>query len=437
MRLEGWSGVPNPFPLKRVMVSDDPAEVGPTGLDRLIRTREIRSTPPTFGGVPVFALPGGFDKVQVLQSNHPEIVVDTGIAVSTFPLEGEAHLPHTFQGDFEIFCHHQNRSGGKLHQGLVLANPGSTPVTVRVGTSASRNTAEGWWTDMPFFKVLKGMLSHITSGPGDRSASDMLRGHREVKAETVTIPPGQTIVLHSKSFGILNELTSQFRLNSDGPLHAAVVMDRQTVTPERAVQMLLEGKRLHRTGNDPDARPETYGRAAGVQEGARWLATLSNGPDPSAYVLGPEPSERAFLIDGVKFNTVGTGQNQAAPMLKRYPSAATHSHGNYGVEYELDLPLRNGSGKPQKVQLYMDSPTSGGANLNRVFRGTFAIETRRGQDWHTEYVHVSQEPGGKGKIALHEVKIPPGGVQDLRVRLVYPADATPPQLLRIKTAPAA
>jgi len=85
----------------------------------------------------------------------------------------------------------------------------------------------------------------------------------------------------------------------------------------------------------------------------------------------------------------------------------------------------------------MDSPTSGGNNLYRVFRGTFAIETRQGNEWKTQFVHVSQEPGGKGKIPLHEVKIPPGGVQDLRVRLVYPADATPPQLLRIKTTPAA
>ena len=41
MRLEGWSNPATRILQQRVPVPDDPALVGPTGLDRLIRTREI------------------------------------------------------------------------------------------------------------------------------------------------------------------------------------------------------------------------------------------------------------------------------------------------------------------------------------------------------------------------------------------------------------
>jgi hypothetical protein len=381
-------------------------------------------------------LPGGLDQTQVFSSNHPEIVVGTGIALSTMPLPGEAHLTHAFQGEFEIFAHHQNRSGGRLHQAIVLHNPGPGPITVDVGPSGVFKTAEAMYMDLPFLKVARGWLSRLASGPGARTAGAVLRGEGNVPRGQIVIPPGAYHVLHTKSFLPFNEMTSQLRLRSSGPVHAALVFDRQSPTAESAAAMLASGRRLERSASDPPAENGRYGRVGGVQLGARWRGTLSN-DSQNRFLLDGATREQTFLIDGVMKNTQGTGQDQAAPMLLRYPTSAVRSHANYGVEYSLEVPLHNGSDRPQKVQFLMDSPTAGNAVFLRAFRGLAAFdETDPSGQVRTNYVQVSQEPRERGSTPLHEVIVPPGSSRHLRVRLVYPADATPPQLLRIASGPA-
>jgi hypothetical protein len=385
------------------------------------------------GAGKVLPLPGGLDRVQVLNSNHPEIVVGTGISISTMPLDGEAHLTHAFQGDFEIFAHHQNRTGGKLHQAVVLYNPGPAPVTVEVGTSASHDTLSAMYLDLPFLKVGKGPLSRISSGPGARTAGAILRGEGNVRRRTIEIPPGAYHVLHTKAFMPYNELTSQFRLKSSGPVHAAVLFDRREPTAEAAAAMLRAGTRLERTKSDPPATDGRYGRVGGVQVGARWRGTLAT-DEAGRYVLAGPASERAFLLDGVMKNTQGTGQDQAAPLLLRYPTSAVRSHANYGVEYDLTVPLENRSDRPQRVRFYMDSPTAGNAVFFRSFRGLLAFDDPK--TGRTSYVHAGQQPKERGTTPLHEVVVPPGVTREVRVRLVYPADATPPHVLRVASAPA-
>ncbi|MBM3268437.1 MAG: DUF3370 family protein [Candidatus Sericytochromatia bacterium] len=376
----------------------------------------------------ILPLPGGLDQVQVLSSNHPEIVVGTGISISTLPLAGEAHLPHAFQGDFEIFAHHQNRSGGKLYQAVLLHNPGPGPITVDVGTSASYDTASAMYLDLHFLKVGKGPLSRLSSGPGARTAGAILRGEGNLPRRQVVIPPGAHHVLHTRSFLPFNELTSQFRLKASGPVHAAVLFDRREPTAESAAAMLAAGTRLVRTQSDPPATDGRYGRVGGVQVGARWQGTLATDGAPR-YVLDGTPEERAYLIDGVMKNTQGTGQDQAAPLLQRYPTSAVRSHANYGVEYDLKVPLENRSDRPQRVRFYMDSPTAGNAVFFRSFRGLLAFaDQERGR---TSYVQLGQQPKERGATPLHEVVVPPGATREVRVRLVYPADATPPQVLRV------
>ncbi|MBM3274410.1 MAG: DUF3370 family protein [Candidatus Sericytochromatia bacterium] len=385
---------------------------------------------PGAGGV--LPLPGGLDHVQVLNSNHPEIVVGAGISISTLPLAGEAHLTHAFEGDFEIFAHHQNRSGGKLHQAVVLYNPGSAPVTVDVGTSASYDTASAIYLDLPFLKVGKGPLSRISSGPGAKTSGAILRGEGNVPPRKIEIPPGAYHVLHTKAFMPFNELTSQFRLKSSGPVHAAVLFDRREPTPEAAAAMLGAGTRLERTKSDPPATDGRYGRVGGVQVGARWQGTLTT-EDGKRFVLPGPAQARAYLVDGVMKNTQGTGQDQSAPLLLRYPTSAVRSHANYGVEYELTVPLENRSDRPQRVRFYMDSPTAGNGVFFRSFRGLLAFEDR--EVGRTSYVHVGQQPKERGTTPLHEVVVPPGATRELRVRLIYPADATPPQVLRVDASP--
>lgn len=53
---------------------------------------------------------------------------------------------------------------------------------------------------------------------------------------------------------------------------------------------------------------------------------------------------------------LGTEQVQTAPMLVRYPDTAYQAHGNYGIEYDLVLPLHNATPQPQTVTIALQTP---------------------------------------------------------------------------------
>ncbi|HBY81412.1 MAG TPA: hypothetical protein DEG47_31475, partial [Cyanobacteria bacterium UBA11148] len=61
-------------------------------------------------------------------------------------------------------------------------------------------------------------------------------------------------------------------------------------------------------------------------------------------------------ISTLRGGRMGTNQSQAARMLVRYPDTAYESHGNYGVQYDLSLPLINPTDQPQTVTLTLETP---------------------------------------------------------------------------------
>src|SRR5690606_15870119 len=99
-------------------------------------------------------LPGGFDQVRFFNSNSPEMVTGEGILLSTFPPEGkkfpQAHLNQVLTGRFDIFTHHitPRTNLRTLYQGIIMKNPGSNPVNLKVISSATYLTA-----DAPFIKL--------------------------------------------------------------------------------------------------------------------------------------------------------------------------------------------------------------------------------------------------------------------------------------------
>jgi hypothetical protein len=142
--------------------------------------------------------------------------------------------------------------------------------------------------------------------------------------------------------------------------------------------------------------------------------------------------------------TLGTAQIQSAPMLRRYEDTAYFAHSNYGVEYNLTLPLKNTTSQPQTVTVSLQTPLKdeGGKDLllflnPRVdqifFRGTVKVsyEDDGGQS-QTRYVHLVQRRGQPGE-PLVTLNLPPGASREVQVSLVYPPDSTPPQVLTVKT----
>ena len=412
---------------------------------------------------PVRPLPGGLDGRLVVNSNHPEIVRGPGIALSTLPWSGAAHQDVMLDGPFEVFAHHQNRSQRSLYQAVVLHNPGPEPVRVAIGPSASYVTRDAPYRDTAA-DIADDPHGRLTSGPGDFVATALLRGERAIAAEAVTLAPGETRLLHTKELFAGNEATSQFTFDASGPVAAAVVIEDAPPTDAAVAARLRAGQRVAPNPGDlaptPPGAPggKMYGRVAGVQQGARWVADL--GDAGGAIVLPPGDFSRGWVLNAKEKHTVGTDQVQTAPVLTRYPDAAYAAHGNYGLEYDLTIPVRNPTAEPRQVSLAFDTPPTPGAppppppppfwlgwlasalpflkllpgdgQVSRAFRGTVAIETTRGDGRvTTRLVHVSQRLGQKGSRPLHTLTLAPGEAAAMRVRLRYPANATAPHVLRV------
>jgi hypothetical protein len=137
---------------------------------------------------------------------------------------------------------------------------------------------------------------------------------------------------------------------------------------------------------------------------------------------------------------LGTGQVQTAELHSHYPGTAWAAHGNYGVEYDLSIPLRNSGTRPVQLQLALESPLKndrpmGGLRFNTspskavMFRGPVEVTGLDGDRGRRRF-HLVLRAGQEGP-ALGSVSLPPGGQRHLRVRFIYPADATPPQVLSL------
>ncbi|MEB3330550.1 MAG: DUF3370 family protein [Candidatus Sericytochromatia bacterium] len=419
----GTPSVPPPAP-----AAPAPAPAAPTAPDALQLTTGLNGVQP---------LPGGLDEVPVLNSNHPEIVYGPGVIVSTLPGDGQSHLDYAFRGPFEVFTHHQNRADRDLYQALVLHNPGTAPVRVKVGPSAATITNRAPYRDHGPIPAPDpwGMRA---SGPGDKTAMDFLRGGRAIKAEELVLAPGETRVVHALRLPPGNEGTGAFRFASEGPVHGAVVIEDAPPTAAGVKRRLDAGTLMPRSSHDPIATVPgapgqlIFGRVAGVQTGAAWRGRLTT--DGQAFRVTDQADSQSWVLVGKRSNTLGTGQDQAAPLARRYGDTAYAAHGNYGVTYELELPLRNDSAQAREVRLYFDSPGKPLPHLSRVFRGAIAIDVVDAAGRvKTEYVHVSQKAGELGTAPLTTLKLPPGAQRAVRVRLVYPANSTPPHALRVET----
>ncbi|MEB3288596.1 MAG: DUF3370 domain-containing protein [Leptolyngbya sp.] len=279
------------------------------------------------------------------------------------------------------------------------------------------------------------------------AAAQMLDANGEV------LPPSPPVERSIPS----NGRTAMMYLTSSGPVHVASLAkyaDR-TASGDEQVPTLSDWLRILRRGrlagprDIPPSDPSTfrggrfyYGRVAGVAQGSVWQANLTDTPESEVFTVPSPGRSISYVISSVDRNTFGTGQIQSAPMVARYPDTAFRSHGNYGVRYSLNLPLHNNTATEQTVAVKFQTPIQDDGLVaglrfrrppeNRIFfRGTVRLRFKNQMGLEqTHYVHLVQRRGQEGDPLLR-LTIPPGGRRDLAVDLVYPADATPPQVLTI------
>jgi hypothetical protein len=426
-------------------------------------------------------LPNGLDSVPVFNSNSPELVLQEGILLSTLSPEGKAqptaHLDFTFDGRFDIFAHHIAKADPpedlrSLYLGILIHNPSDQTVTVNLLQGASYLSQP----DAPFFDIdpfQDNPDGGVYAGPGSRAMSDVLRGRRQDSLpEQVVIPAGESRMLMNLPIPVktldppINGRSSLLRLRSDGPVQLASMAlfarpsgdnpDGPEGKAEAEIAPSLEDwQALALAGQIAGPRDRTptpigepgnviYGRVAGVAEGSRWRATLSDRPDFHLNIPAPGGAF-SYGLATLNAGRQGTGQNQSARMLRRYPDTAYQAHGNYGIEYDLSLPLINPTDEVQRVTLALETPIKEDVLAQdglrffverakpTFFRGTVRVryvdDQRRPR---TRYVHLVQKRGEQGK-PLVELNLQPGEHRLLRFDFLYPPDATPPQVLTVQT----
>ncbi|MEX1324249.1 MAG: DUF3370 domain-containing protein [Synechococcaceae cyanobacterium] len=426
------------------------------------------SNEPLLRSQTVAPLPGGLDRVLMVNDNNPELISGPGILLSTFPADGRgvpgAHLDVALDGRFDLFSHHVYAGKPETLSSTlwlaVLAQPrGTAPVQLNLleGSTALSQSLDPAMAGAPFLPLPPLLAEGTTpawAGPGSRVATELLMRQRspEIPRGWTLEPGGPTtlLVLPLPVRGLdplLNGRNLQLRLHSDGPVSLATLaafgpLD-QPPPPDTWAALLDGGLSPKEHEPTPRGAPGrmTYSRVSGVQVGSVWRGTITS---PDKPWLSADAAPISWPIAALERGRLGTGQVQTAELKAFYPGTAWAAHGNYGVEYDLTIPLRNTGPKPVQLQLALESPIktdlpSGGLRFNSapvravMFRGPIEVaglDGIGGRPSARRRFHLVQRAGEQSP-PLGTVSLGPGASRNLRVRLIYPADATPPQVLSL------
>jgi hypothetical protein len=437
----------------------------------LVRPQEVRP------------LPGELDRIPVFNSNSPELVQTEGILLSTFPPDGKqdpaAHLNFPFDGRFDLFAHHVFKALSpndlrSLYLGVIAYNPGDRPVTIDILQAASYlSQPDAPFVDLPF--LVNNPRGTVYAGPGSRVTNEVLRAERQADfPPQVVIPPRSYRMLVNLPISVktldppLNGRSTLMRLRSNGSVYVAslALLARQNPDGSERAPTLDEWEALLNNGNlagprdrtptppDQPSGPIVYGRVAGVAQGSEWQAQLTDRPG-SPHLTIPAPGEAiSYGLSTLIGGRLGTGQVQSAPMLVRYPDTAYQANGNYGIQYSLTLPLYNpnssasgnaSANAPATVVVSLETPikedqlSQNGLRFfnplptQTFFRGTVRVRYTDDQGIpRTRYVHLVEKRGQEGE-PLVTLTLPSNSLRLVQVDFLYPPDATPPQVLTVRT----
>ena len=418
----------------------------------LIRHQEVRS------------LPGGLDQVLIVNDNNPELIIGEGILVSTFPQSPGLNL--ALNGRFDLFSHHvyagtPDRLDSTLWLAVIAQPATDQAVSLELlgGSTALSQAVSEEQTASPFLPLpalMEESGTVISSGPGSRVAGDLLRGDSAAELPRQwTIQPGSPSLLVALPIPVagldplLNGRNLQMRLHSSGPVHLATLAafgDNRQAPNAAYWQRLLDAGKQSPKEHEPTPRGTRgriiYSRVSGVQIGSTWQAELS---DPGSSHLDLSETAVSWPISSLVNGDLRTGQIQTAELEAFDPGTAWAAHGNYGVEYDLTLPLRNTSTETRTVAIALESPFKNRSTNQQLifsrsdrepvmFRGPIEVTGLDGYDGKlsaTQRFHLVLRRGQEGP-ELGQVSLGPGESRRVRVRLIYPADATPPQVLSLR-----
>ncbi len=409
-------------------------------------------------------LPGELNEIPVFNSNSPELVLGEGILLSTFTRENkvnpEAHLNFAFNGRFDVFAHHvakppTENDSRTLYLGIIIHNPTEKTVTLDILQGASYLSQP----DAPFIELPAQVESNnIYAGPGSRVMGDILQGKRqEIFPKQIVISPKKSEMIVNLPIPVqelsppLNGRSTYLKLYSDGNLYlASLAMYGETDDNPPSLsawEKLLENDALSTPRDLAPTPPNNedkiiYGRVAGVSQGNLWKTDLVDSPSSNILTIPASGESFSYGLSTLVGGTLGTNQIQTAPMLVRYPDTAYNAHGNYGVQYSLTLPLFNPEKENKTVSITISTPIKkdnseieflDNPGPQIFFRGMVMVKYNDDQNIpRLKYFHLVQKRGEQGKNLL-ELTMLPHSKKLVSVDFLYPPDATPPQILTVKT----
>jgi hypothetical protein len=187
-----------------------------------------------------------------------------------------------------------------------------------------------------------------------------------------------------------------------------------------------------------------YGRVAGIARGTIWRCDITGGANQTTLPIAPGEII-SYPLSTVTGGTMGTDQVQSAPMVVRYPDTAYEAHGNYGILYDLTLPITNASDQPARVSVTLQSPIKNASTASQLtfyetppehvfFRGSvrfqFIDDNGKHQD---QYIHLVEKQGMQ-MPPLITLTLGPHEIRSVEVSFLYPPDATPPQVLTLSSS---
>jgi hypothetical protein len=466
------------------------------GANEVLQPQDIRS------------LPGGLDTVPLFNSNSPEVVRQPGILLSTFPSAGKrfpnAHLNFGFKGRFDVFAHHIARTDQPdttptVYNAILVYNPSSThTVNLDILQAASfLGTPDAPYITLP--AMVQNPIGRVFSGPGARVMDAVLRSNRQPSwPSRISIAPkssellmnlpvpvprpaatrirmapvGQVLIpsllQHRRMLagtGIRlnrapssNARSTMMRLQSSDQVHMAYLAmhapvfqnGQEGIPAKQAWENLLVNSPLVRPRDitpsplNSSTDPFFYGRVAGVSKGSQWQAKITDTPRNKRLTL-PKPGQAfSYGLSTLQRGTFGTQQIQSAPMLARYSDTAFLAHGNYGVHYQLKLPLYNASKENKRISLTIQTPVKQDLGVQGLrflralsgqifFRGTVRVQYRDDANLRRVlYYHLHQRQGQQGEpLAL--LNLDKKEERLVELDYMYPPDATPPQVLTVQT----
>ncbi|WP_017662166.1 DUF3370 family protein [Baaleninema simplex] len=376
--------------------------------------------PPRVRGLPGFlnATPLVYAK-----SSHP--AETTGILVSTFPLEGNAHLDRPLTGNFEVLIHQSvqwgDRDGFKpSYQAILLQNASDRTVEIEIPTAASVATDP----DAPiqhFPETVENPDGTVFSGSASCVTDAVLRKTRqEIFPERLTLEAGETTLLLNAEIPPsepTNDRTTFIGLSTSDPVYVASLV-RSSDEPPTLVQwleLLESGERLE-------------GDAA-VLRGTRWRTRVTDDANTPVLTI-PTPRSPVCLH-----------LNRELVDRAIAPSESRFNRTYAGIEYDIDLPIYNDLPEAQSVVVSLSSPIAiegdrvefAEAIDELAFRGTVKITYEEfSQTVMTSFVHLTQFHGPQGS-PLAVLRIPANTSRGVRLNWIYPPDGIPPHVLTVAT----